>query len=379
MCILLAPRAWTSSHLTHYRQSSEEVEVSSSSWAFFLLIFLKEWNSVTHLPPSRNRKCSHKAMNYLWVLPQPKPSWPVMSQCNTAIRRRGWFSGAKWGDVPPICGVPMPTSTAPLGAQLPSWARSVASHTNLHLVTLVTDLRPARVVCTTHINSSHSIMMTVQQQIQRGEQAYICPVWASAESLSPPSGFWRTPSRPCSPFPLLLPVVRPPAAWNAVKNPEKQWWAAGRLILGGVKKGRPGEPILVGSHPFFPPSLAGQCHTAMDGGGEVAVLLAVPLHHRAQPMDCEFPVDRETSHKEKKTEQLEIRLSSLHSFKKNNDNNNKKTFLCIREQQNKGRRKQVFKLALIWLRQNTQRVLSTKRRRSKRHEGPLGNSADVAL
>lgn len=65
MCILLAPRAWTSSHLTHYRQSSEEVEVSSSSWAFFLLIFLKEWNSVTHLPPSRNRKCSHKAMNYL--------------------------------------------------------------------------------------------------------------------------------------------------------------------------------------------------------------------------------------------------------------------------------------------------------------------------
>lgn len=64
----------------------------------------------------------------------------------------------------------------------------------------------------------------------------------------------------------------------------------------------------------------------MDGGGEVAVLLAVPLHYRAQPMDCEFPVDRETSHKEKKTEQLEIRLSSLHSFKKNNDNNNKKHF-----------------------------------------------------
>lgn len=89
-------------------------------------------------------------------------------------------------------------------------------------------------------------------------------------------------------------------------------------------------------------------------------------------------MDRETSHKEKKTEQLEIRLSSLHSFKKNNDNN-KKTFLCIREQQNKGRRKQVFKLALIWLRQNPQRVLSTKRRRSKRHEGSLGNTADVAL
>lgn len=37
-------------------------------------------------------------------------------------------------------------------------------------------------------------------------------------------------------------------------------------------------------------------------------------------------MDRETSHKEKKTEQLEIRLSSLHSFKKNNDNNNKKHF-----------------------------------------------------
>lgn len=161
----------------------------------------------------------------------------------------------QWGQVrrcPPICGVPIPMSTTPLCTQLLSWARSVASHTNLHLVTLVTDLRPARVVCTTHINSSHSIMMTVLHQIQRGEQAYICPMWASAESLSPPSGFWRTPSRPCSLFPLLLPAVRPPAAWNAVKNPEKQWWAAGRLILGGVKKGRPGEPILVGSHPFFP-------------------------------------------------------------------------------------------------------------------------------
>lgn len=41
-----------------------------------------------------------------------------------------------------------------------------------------------------------------------------------------------------------------------------------------------------GLPPFFPPPLlVGQCHTAMDGGGEVAVLLAVPLHYRAQPMD----------------------------------------------------------------------------------------------
>lgn len=81
-----------------------------------------------------------------------------------------------------------------------------------------------------------------------------------------------------------------------------------------------------GLPPFFPP-IAGRAVSHRHGwrwGSGCAISSAIAL--QSTPMDCEFPVDRETSHKEKKPEQLEIRLSSIHSFKKNNDNNNKKHF-----------------------------------------------------
>lgn len=64
---------------------------------FLLLSFLQKQSYVTYLPPGRRWNCSHKAINYFQILPEPKCSQPMTRWHITAVMvKRGWLLGAGW-------------------------------------------------------------------------------------------------------------------------------------------------------------------------------------------------------------------------------------------------------------------------------------------
>lgn len=179
----------------------------------------------------------------------------------------------------------MPTSTAPLGAQLPSWARSVASHKptlghSCHrFETRESSLHhPYQLLpqhhddCATADTKGRAGIHMPCVSISREPLTSLRILKDSVKALfTVPTPFACSSSTSClkccqEPRKAVV-SCRQACPW---RSEERETWRA-----------HPG-----GLPPFFPPPLlVGQCHTAMDGGGEVAVLLAVPLHYRAQPMD----------------------------------------------------------------------------------------------
>lgn len=161
---------------------------------------------------------------------------------------------------------------------------------------------------------------------------------ASAPTLLPPSGFWRTLSKPCSQSPLLLPAVHPLAAWSAgKKRGKRQQWVGGRVL----SSTRGGKANLEKSVPldFWSSTTAGRVVLHHDGWrweSQVAAPLAVPscftfahaatagLHFSAYGLwNIGSPWNIMQG-----TKLLEIGLSLIHPFRKKK----KKKFLCMQVQ-----------------------------------------------